>query len=346
MKILLTGGGTLGSVSPLLAIADELRAHGHELVFVGTYEGPERKIVDQAGISFLPMTAPKFRRYMTWRHVLLPFELLWSIAQAKWILLRTRPQLIVSAGGFVSVPLAWVAWFWRIPLVIHQQDVHPGLANKLMKPFAKKITVAFEKSLKDFGGTDAKKQVEWIGNPVRSLESTTQTLQLDHDVPTVLIMGGGTGAEGVNTLVTRELCDIANIIHVTGKSRATNAIQHPRYHAHELLGAEYAEVLEEADIVVSRAGLGALTECAAARKPTIFIPMPDSHQELNAQLVKDYDAGVVLNQKELTAETFTSAVKDLLSNYNLQDMYALRIGELMKPGANARFVQVIEEAVA
>src|SRR3989339_476496 len=212
MRILLPGGGTLGSVSPLLATIPQLQAQKHEVRFIGTYTGPERSIVLQYHISFYAILAPKFHRFLTWKHLLIPFEFFIAFFQSVVQLLRWRPDVIVSAGGFVSVPLVWVGWFLRIPAIIHQQDLLPGMANKLMQPFAHNITVAFENSLHYF----PKNKTEWIGNPVRDLTPTTDVIHIDPAYRTVLIFGGGTGAMAINEFVGKQLCEFVNVIHIIG----------------------------------------------------------------------------------------------------------------------------------
>lgn len=308
MKILFAGGGTMGSVSPLLAVVPHLQKDGHTLQFVGTYTGPEKPFIEKAGVPFTPIVAPKFRRYLTWRHLLLPFELLIAVLQAAIVLLRFRPDVIVSAAGFVAVPLVWVGWLFRIPALIHQQDIQPSLSNKLMQPFAKKITVAFEESLKHF----PKDKTVLTGNPVRDLTPTTHEFgDLDADYPTVLIFGGGTGAQAINQLVSEELCEFANVIHITGKGRGGGHITHPHYHAYEILREEMKEALHVADVVVARAGIGTITELAALGKPAIIIPMPNTHQELNAQMLKKYNAAIVLNQEEVTEESVIGTIRGM-----------------------------------
>ncbi len=334
MRILFTGGGTLGSVTPLLAVTKKIQEDGHQIYFVGTSFGPERILVEAQNIPFHRLVAPKLRRYMTWRHFVLPFELVVSFFQAWRTLSRIRPDLIVSAGGFVAVPLVFVGWLRGIKSMIHQQDLHPGLANKIMAPFAKEITVAFERSLSDF----TKGKATWVGNPVKDLTPTTNSIIIDSAYSTVFIFGGGTGAQAINELVTKEICEIANIIHVIGKGRGGGTFSHPRYQVYELLNEEMNEAYAHADIVVCRAGLGTISELATLSKPAIVIPMPGTHQEANTEMLEEYDAAVVLDQRILTPQLFQKEVATLLHNTEKQKRLGKQIHLLIKENSHQAFI--------
>ena len=379
-RILLTGGGTGGSVSPLLALAEALKkipptpfnkggatekpplvkgAKGDfDFLFVGTKVGPEKKMVEEKGTKFKTICSGKFRRYISLRNLIDPFFILIGFFQSIAILLVWRPKLVISAGSFVSVPVIWVAWILRVPVLIHQQDARPGLANKLMAKFAKTITVTFEESLKYYG-----KKAIWTGNPARrSLEITNDKLQMTNkfgfknNLPVVLIMGGGTGAMAINELVWKslgELIKFCQIIHVTGKGKnkgdpiSKSEIGSPRSHNYssfEFLDAkQMAEAYASADIVVSRCGLGTLTELSYLGKPSIIIPMPDSHQEENAKIFKEKEAAIVLNQKKLTPEILTDNIKKLLDDDVLRSMLRNNIQKVMKRGANEKIINIIHE---
>ncbi|MFC1598340.1 glycosyltransferase, partial [Patescibacteria group bacterium] len=312
------------------------------LRFVGTAFGPEKELVEQEDIPFSSIVAPKLRRYFSWRHLLLPFELAISIVQAFITLQRWKPDVIVSAGGFVSVPLVWVGKLLSVPAVIHQQDLQPGLANKLMVPYAKKITVAFEDSLKHF----PKGKAEWIGNPVRDLTPTTEEFSLDADYPIVFITGGGTGARALNNLVTADLCEFANVIHLTGKRKSSTPIDHPRYHQREFLGEAMKEAYAKADLVVARAGLGTISELAALGKPAIIIPMPGTHQEANADFLQEHGAAHILDQRSLTPETFTQEIQTLLGDEGKRQDYIKNVASLFPDNATEQFIAAINRIIS
>lgn len=336
-RILLTGGGTLGPVTPLLALVPGLRSAGAQIFFAGTSDGPEKALVNALHIPFRSIPAPRFRRFITWRHLLVPIELIRSLIQARRLLREWKPQVIVSAGGFVSVPIVWMASVRGTRCVIHQQDVRPGLANRLMERYADYITVAFPSSVDDFHKCNA----EWVGNPVRDLTPTTHAFRLDPKFPTILVFGGGTGALALNQLVSTEWCERANIIHVTGEGKTAHPIQHPRYHTFQLLEEEMKEALAKADIVVCRSGLGTISELAALKKPAIVIPLPQSHQEDNADWLKKNGAAVVLKQEEVTQASLLKQIDLLLKDKHLRSTLGERIGELYRPDATARMVEII-----
>jgi UDP-N-acetylglucosamine--N-acetylmuramyl-(pentapeptide) pyrophosphoryl-undecaprenol N-acetylglucosamine transferase len=358
-KIILTGGGTAGSVSPLLAIADDLKSSfvppggttedkgGFEFLFIGTKKGIEKQMVKEAGIPYRSIAAGKWRRYFAWQNFFDIFKIKLGFWQAFFIILKEKPDLVISAGSFVAVPVVWAAWLLRVPVLVHQQDVRPGLANKMMAPFARVITVTFEKSLTDYG-----KKAVWTGNPTRfsisdlrfSNDEAIKRFDLKNNLPVIFIYGGGTGAEAINKLVEAGLDNMlgfCQVIHSTGKDKM-NAKRHENYHPYEFLNAEeMAAALNIADLVVSRAGLGALTEISVLGKPAIIIPMPDSHQEDNAALLLEKNAALILNQKILTADEFVVDIGELLKNEELKNIYSRNIKGLMKEGANAKIIELI-----
>jgi len=359
-RILLTGGGTGGSVMPLLAIYDDLtsqppllirRGEGvrHEFLWIGTKYGPEREMVEKEKIEFKTITGGKLRRYFSLKNFIDPVLIAAGFFQSIFILLKWQPNLVISAGSFVSVPVIWAAWLLGLPIMIHQQDVRPGLANKLMAPLAKVITVTFEHSLKDYG-----KKAVWTSNPVRlsivdcrmSNEKNYDKFGLKHDLPVVLVVGGGTGALIINNLVRqslKELTKFCQIIHIMGKNKRINnqELRIENYHAFEFLDAErIAEVLRLADLVVTRAGMSFLTELSYLGKPTIIIPLPDSPQEDNANIFKA--AAVVLKQKELTGEVLIKKIKDILADEKLRDDLSDKIKLVMKAKANENIMKILK----
>ena len=321
-SIFLVGGGTAGSVMPLLAIAEHLV--GVQIYFIGTRLGVESKLIP-ATISYLTLPAGKLRRYFAWQNFIDPVKIFAAFFKSLYLLLRYQPKVVVSAGSFVATPMIWAAWCSGVAIVVHQQDLQVSLTTKLTAPFATVLTKAFQAI--PLRGAD------WIGNPVRNLTPTTNILKLDPSVLTVFIFGGGTGAQALNNLVTAQLCHHANVIHVTGSGKNPHSINHARYHQFELLHEEYKEALAKADIVVARAGLGTMSELAVLGKPAIIIPIPHSHQEYNASFLKQHDAALILDQTTLTPELFTQAIKTLLVDTDRQKQLAQHIQLLIKPQA-------------
>lgn len=324
MRIMFSGGGTAGSVTPLLAIAEQLS--GHELYFVGTKTGVERSLVK--AMTYLSLPAGKWRRYVSLYNILDLFVVSYAFFRAWYLLLKVMPNVVVSAGGFVSVPLVWAAWWCNIPVVVHHQDIRMSLATRLMKPFVSVLT-------------DARK----IGNPVRDLTVTTSDFKFDSAVPTVLIMGGGTGAQAINDLVSPALTRFANVIHVTGPGKTAQAAAaltlSERYHGVELLKENFAEALHKADLVVSRAGFGTITELSALNKAAIMIPIPRSHQEDNAKWLEDQQAGEMLLQDLLTPELFAQEIQRLLKDPVKLNQLRANIGQLLSRDAAQQLAQQI-----
>ncbi len=329
-RVFLVGGGTAGSVMPLLAVAEHLV--NVKLYFVGTHHGVERKLVPQT-IPYLTVSAGKLRRYWAWQNLVDLFKVVIAFFKSLYLVLRYQPNVVVSAGSFVATPMIWAAWCCGIAIVVHQQDLQVSLTTRLTAPFATMLTKAFSEI--------ALHGAEFIGNPVRDLTPVTQSIQIDQTVPTVFIFGGGTGAQALNNLVTVQLCNFTNVIHVTGIGKNQTSFTHPRYHAFELLNEEYKEALAKADIVVARAGLGTISELAVAGKPAIIIPIPNSHQEYNAQFLQQHQAAMVLNQTMLTSEQFTEVVKALLNNTVQQRHFSDRMKHILPLNAAKMFAQKI-----
>jgi len=352
-KILLTGGGTGGSVAPLLAVVDELGHKDYEYLWLGTRKGPEREMVAgvklgfKTQLNFKAIAAAKLRRYFSLRTLLAPVWLGIGFVQAFFIIMRWRPQWIISAGGFVSVPVVWAGWILRRKILIHQQDARPGLANKLMAPFARVITVAFEKSLEDYG-----KKVKWIGNPVRSMKYEVRNkkfFNLKSDLPIVLILGGGTGAKFINNLVMdslSELTKICQIIHVTGKGKQPENVPASiaNYCGYEFLSrGQMAEAQTRSDIVISRCGMSTLSELSYLGKPVILIPIPESHQVENALIFEEQSAAIVLDQPVLEKTFFINKIKELLADKEMQKQLGKNIGGAIKKGAAKELAKIISE---
>ncbi len=320
--IIFAGGGSGGPVTPLLAVASVIRkSHpGWSLLWIGTSSGPEKEMVTRQKLSFKSVPAGKLRRYWSWRNFLTPLEVAAGFFAALILMLRHRPSVVVSAGGFVAVPVIWAARLVGARVHIHQQDLRPTLTNKLTAPLADTVSVAFEKSLADF----AKWHPTLTGNPVRSeilagsREAAAREFSLDPDRPTVLVVGGGTGAVRLNELTAAavpKLIDITQVIHATGRGKCCNVTVMPGYRQRELiLGSEMPDALALADLVVTRAGIGTLSELATLGKPAVIVPMHGTHQEDNARYFSERGAGMYLDETKITGETFYELISGLLSD--------------------------------
>ncbi|MBI2482587.1 glycosyltransferase [Candidatus Uhrbacteria bacterium] len=335
MHVLFVGGGTLGSVTPLLAIVEELRdrVHGVRCSWWGTRLGPERAVIAAAGIPFRAIPSGKFRRYWDLQQMIDPFRILAAGVVALARLSRDRPDVVVGAGAFVQVPVMWAARLLRIPVMIHQQDVRPGLANKLVAPIAQIITGVFPAHVVAFGA----RPVRIVGNPVRramrSMSSISsgqakQLLGFPPHLPLVLVLGGGTGAQALNVLAhaAHGVWKQASFLVVTGRGKRVVDPPTPplgssssggvvTYREEEFLDAETLVLAyTAADVVVSRAGMGTVTELGVLGKVMVLVPMPGTHQEDNAAAIGMRQAAVVWKQQEITPEEFARQIRALLAD--------------------------------
>ena len=274
------------------------------------------------------------------------------------IIARFKPDVVVTAGGYVAVPVVWAAFMLRVHILIHQQDIHPSLTNTLLAPIADKITVTFEKSVKDFySGSgifsiDPNTKIVWTGNPYRKAIAHVYTetektairkkLGITAEIPVLVIVGGGTGAQGINNLVEPILPMLVKtfcVIHGSGKGKRIPFID-PNYLPFEFL-LNMPEVLAIADIVVSRAGLSTITELSALGKVSIIIPMPASHQEKNGLYMQKNDAAIVLSERNTNSELLLHKIMDLLYNIERQQALVSNIRSLMPNDANSHISQII-----
>lgn len=350
MKILFAGGGTLGSVSPLIAIAQKIQERNthSQMLWVGTKAGPEVKLVQSYRIPFVSIPTGKLRRYFSFKNAADIMHITRGFLKSIYILFSFKPHLIIGAGSFVQVPLVYAAAiFWKkARIIIHQQDVCRGLANKLCTRCAHLITVSVKESLRDFPLGKA----AHTGNPIREETFTGNMRQgfalfkMPPSLPVVLILGGGTGSQFINTLVRNSLSELTRfcfVLHLTGKDKEPDMpylAQEERYSSYELLTDALGDAYAIADIVVSRAGFSTITELAALAKPTILIPIPETHQEKNADYFKQRNAVLVLRQSKLTDATFVKTIKKLMDDSELRFKLSSRISTTLPIDATEQFL--------
>ena len=357
MKILLAGGGSGGPVSPLLAVSAEInKTHKQaEFLLVGTKTGPEGQMAKSAGINFAYINAPKFRRYFSLKNIAIPVLLLISYFEAKKILKTFPADCVFGTGSFVQVPLVWAAWMSGIPVVLHQQDVIPSLANRLCQFAAKKITVTFPLSLTSFYsgfGILYKKRhgdkVVLTGNPFReqlhdgSKDKALKEFGLNSELPTLLVLGGGTGAEFLNNLIVDSLPQLSKtvqIIHSTGAGKFKQG-HSDNYHPFEFI-SNMADAYAVADIVLARAGISTITELSNLKKLSIIVAMPNSHQEANALYLLQMDSAIVLKQQGLSPRALTTLVRRLIFSPQVDKGLKENIAKIMPHTARQRIAEII-----
>lgn len=354
MKIILSGGGTLGPVVPLLAVY-EIYKKKHpdtEFIWVGTKKGPERELVEKYGVPFFAIGAAKWRRYFSLWNIVDIFRFIGAFFEALFFLKREKPDLLIAAGGFVGVPVHLAGAVLGIKAWVHQQDFRPGLANKIIAPFAKKITVALKSNLINFPA----EKTEWLGNPVRDLtvgdvSASKSKFGLPPGAPVIFALGGGTGSALVNQLVTEALPQWPadwQVIHLVGKDRDKETASRvagvfSNYHAYVFFADEMKDAYAAADVVVARAGFATITEAAALGKAVILLPMAGTHQEENAKFLAKENAAVVLDERVVNGATIAQVVKDLMEKKEERATLGRRLREVLPPADPEKIIRIIEE---
>ena len=363
MKVIFAGGGTMGSVAPLVGIFEELKQKDSnlEVLWLGTKTGPEKSFLTNYQIHFRPIIGGKLRQYFSLANIFTPLFVFLGMLQSIFILRKFKPSVVLTAGSFVAVPVVYAAWFLRIPRFVHQQDLEIGLANKIMAKKATAITVTFGDSLNYFNS----KKTFHISNPVRkeifsgSRQKALEFFKLNPNLKTILILGGGTGAQVINQMVLEtigKLTENFQVVHLTGQGKGisqsfgdfydhqTNKRIEERYRAFEFLNQEIFDAYALADLVVSRSGFSTLTELSVLGKPALVIPLP-GHQELNAQYFAKYNAVKVLDQKDLNPQTFSEVILYLMNNPGELITLSRNISTLIDKSAAKRYVDLIYRVV-
>lgn len=358
MKVLLVGGGTGGPTAPLLAVKEEISKlkSGVKFFFIGTSSHIDNILVD-ASMPFYKITAGKWRRYWSLKNFTDFFLTFFGFLKSLYLIKKIKPNVIFSAGSYASVPVAYAAYLLRKKIIIHQQDYYPSLSNRLIAPVADKITVSLEKSTRDFSANSglfrnrpAASKVILTGNPVRpqitrgDRKTAKKIFNLNENFPSLLILGGGSGSLALNNIIGQTLNDLSNffqIIHVTGKKNVSHKNNIQNYHPYQFLKSEMPHALAVADIVISRAGFSTISELAACRKVSIIIPLPNSHQIYNAQLLLMHRAAIVLNEKKLSPQLILDVCRKLMFQRDFQEMLKKNISQIMPSNSAHKIAKII-----
>lgn len=324
-RIVLTGGGTAGHVSPNQALIPLLLEEGWDVHYIGTKAGIERTLIEQMdGVTYHAISSGKLRRYFDWKNFSDPFRVIAGAFQSVAIINRLKPSIVFSKGGFVSVPVVLGAALCRVPVVMHESDITPGLANKLCKPFAKSICTTFPECAKLLGDKGV-----LTGTPLRAkIFSGTREKGLalagfDGKKPVLMMIGGSLGAQTVNAALREALPALTkkfDVLHVCGKgNRDASLDTTPGYRQFEYLSDELPDAFACADIVLSRAGSNSLSELMALKKPMLLIPYHSGRgdQVLNANSLKARGLAHVMLQSDMTAESLASALDALWADREL-----------------------------
>lgn len=333
-KIVLTGGGTAGHVMPNIALIPYLRDRGYEIHYIGTEDGIEHSLIsEQEGIKYYSVKSGKFRRYLDIKNISDPFRVLYAVGQSAKILRKIKPKVLFSKGGFVSVPVVIGAWLSNIPIIIHESDLTPGLANKIATKFAKEVCTTFPDTVSFF----AQGKATHTGTPIRpellqgSKSLGLQICGFDNKKPVILIIGGSLGAVAINQSI-RSILDRLRmkfqVIHICGKGNIDESYEGYRgYRQFEYVGEELAHLMAACDIVISRAGANAIHEFLALKKPSLLIPLPLSasrgDQIDNAKSFETQGFSRVLFQEDMTDEVLYSSILELYNDRGkyIQEMH-------------------------
>jgi len=356
MKVIMVGGGTGGHIYPAIAIAEAVQDKilDSQILFVGSEGGIEETLIPEARFSLATIKARGMLRKISYKSITAPFMAVAGFFDSLKILKSFKPDIIVATGGFVSLPLVLAGSFLRIPIMLHEGNAIPGLSTRICKWFASCITIAYESQRKYFRW----RKVYCIGGPVRkeitrSVKGISiQNMGLRQDQKIILVLGGSQGARSINKAVADSLPDLAElnvqVIHVCGERdqvwlRDLIKESPPFYH---LIPYMYNiwDGLAAADLVVSRAGATSISEIIARGLPSILIPFPysaEGHQDLNAKILSDAGACVIINDKDLNKEVLLAEIKRILKDRELQSKLSTASASLGKPNAAYEFVNIL-----
>lgn len=323
-KIVLTGGGTAGHVTPNIALLPRLQELGYEVSYIGSYDGIEKKLIADCGIPYKGISTGKLRRYFDVKNFSDPARVIKGYFEARSALLKVKPDIVFSKGGFVSVPVVHAAHRLNIPVICHESDMTPGLANKLCLPVSNVICCNFPETVRNLPEGKA----VHTGTPIRAellkgdRKKALEFTGLKDDKPFLMIIGGSLGAQAVNEAVRAalpKLLETFHVIHLCGKGKTDSSLTETQgYVQYEYISEELPDLFALADVVISRAGANAICELLALRKPNLLIPLSAKasrgDQILNARSFESQGYSVVLEEEAVTTEALVAAVTELLEN--------------------------------
>jgi UDP-N-acetylglucosamine--N-acetylmuramyl-(pentapeptide) pyrophosphoryl-undecaprenol N-acetylglucosamine transferase len=348
-KIVFTGGGSAGHVTPNVALIDAIHQEAWQVDYIGSKNSVEESML-KGSVPFYTISSGKLRRYFSWQNFLEPFRILFGIGQSYYLLRKLKADVVFSKGGFVAFPVVLGAWLNRIPIIAHESDLSPGLANRLSLPFVNKICVSFAAAKEHFKHQE---RVEVTGTPIRSqlfLGSPTRGLARCHfkeEKPCLLVMGGSQGANSLNAIIRQSLNELTRtfqIIHLCGKGKMDNSLIQAGYCQFDYANEELPDLLAAADLVISRAGANTLFELLALQKPHVLIPLPlkasRGDQIQNAFYFNQLGISTVLNDDTLTSSALICAI---YKTYQRRDDIISKIKALNIESATAKIVTLIKE---
>ncbi len=351
--IVLTGGGTAGHVTPNLALIPGLKEQGYRISYIGSYDGIEKQLIEDAGIPYYGISTGKLRRYLDLKNLSDPFRVVHGIHQARRLMKELDPDVVFSKGGFVAVPVVLAAGRRKIPVITHESDMTPGLANRICFPYASKVCCNFPETKEYL--PEGKGVV--TGTPIRpellrgNAAAGRAFCGFSEDRPVVMVMGGSLGSVNVNMNVRKALPGLLEnfqVVHLCGKGNRDQSLEGTKgYVQFEYIKDELPDLFAMADVLISRAGANAICEISALAKPNLLIPLSANasrgDQILNARSYEKQGYSLVLEEEELSTEKLLAAVQNLYEN---RDKFAAA----MRNGGHTDSIHVIlgliEEAAA
>lgn len=352
-KVILTGGGSAGHVTVNLALIPKFREAGWQVEYIGSENGIEKQLIEPLGdVRYYGIATGKLRRYLDWQNVKDPFKVVKGAFQAYRLIRKRKPDVVFSKGGFVSVPVVLGAWLNRVPVIIHESDLTPGLANRIAIPFAKAVCTTFPETEQHLD----KGKARYVGAVVREelahgrADKGRMICGFTKHKPVLLIMGGSLGARKINETVKAALSRLTErfqVVHLCGKGQVDPAIKHHSYKPFEYLNEELPDVLAMADIVLSRAGSNSIFEFLSLKKPMLLVPLTKEQsrgdQILNAQSFEKSGFCEVLYEENMTPLSLAESLEKLYAN---RETYIRNMEGQRRQDALEQLFELITETAA
>lgn len=351
-RIILTGGGTAGHVTPNIALLPRLKELGYDIHYIGSYNGIEKELIEQFDIPYHGISSGKLRRYFSLQNFTDPFRVLKGFSEANKLIKELKPDVIFSKGGFVSVPVVIAGKNRKVPTITHESDMTPGLANKLAIPSATKICCNFPETMEHL----PKEKAVLTGSPIRQellsgdKEAARKLCGFHSGKPVILVIGGSLGAVAVNKAVRSilpELLKDFQVIHLCGKGKVDEAFASmDGYVQFEYIKSELKDLFALTDIVISRAGANAICELLALHKPNLLIPLSANasrgDQILNARSFERQGFSLVLEEEELNDQILLDTIHKL---YKERESYIHAMKQSSQQNSIETIIGLIEDAV-
>lgn len=343
MKVLITGA----HFTPAVATIEELKKFKDtDIVYVGrktTQEGDnavsvESQVLPALGVKFIPIITGRLQRAFTIYTIPSLLKIPIGFIQSLLIILKEKPDVILSFGGYVSVPVVIVSWLFSIPIIIHEQTLISGLANKISSYFADKLAISFEKN------APSSEKIILTGNPIRREILDIPQRAASQKLPVILIIGGNQGSHVINLAVEKcldQLLKIAVVYHQTGDSKYRDfermqQKESDKYKIFKFISKDWSKILAGSDLIISRAGINSLTELAYLGKPALLIPIPNNEQKMNAEFFEKVGLVNILSQSKLSGDAMLSDIKIMLKNLDHIKKQASEVKKIIIPDAAKR----------